>query len=556
MSNTIVLAGNQFEIRFAYSTRLVDAVKSHFHPDTRRYDMDNKVWKVNTVYSNEVNLFAKKYGFTFSDGAEKSIQYTQPELPELPELGVEIPLKKSLFPYQRKGVAQGLIFKRMINGDEPGLGKTAQSIATIVGANAFPCLIICPASLKENWKREWEMWTGKRVKLMDEQLVKYHQRYSENGLAVDVWIINYESLKKYFVADITKPEGAKLRMNHIKFWPIKDLFKSVVIDEFHRCKSTATMQSKLVKGIASGKEYILGLTGTPVVNKPMDLYSQLGIIDQITHFGGYNGFKKHYCAGPKEASNLKELNYKLLTNCMVRREKKEVLKDLPDKMRQVVYCNIDNRKEYAAAEADLESYLAQFKGKTADQIERSMKGEVMVRIGNLKSISARGKINDVSEFIDDIIESGEKLVMFAHLHDVVEQLKKKYPKAVSVTGHETSTQKQNAIDQFQNDPKCQLIICSIKAAGVGITLTASSRVAFIELPWHAADAEQCEDRCHRIGQKDSVQCTYFLGAETIDQWIYSIIDGKRGVANTIMGKEEEIETSVIDNIINLFNNRK
>jgi SWI/SNF-related matrix-associated actin-dependent regulator of chromatin subfamily A-like protein 1 len=552
MSNTIIKKGNCFEVSFPFSSRIIEGIRTI---PSRRFDAAKKAWIVNEMYEAELKEFARRYQFNF--GSSKEPEMFIPALPPMPELTADIPLKMTLFPYQRHGVAYGLQYKRIINGDEPGLGKTAQAIATITAANAFPCLVICPSSLKINWLREWEMWTNKRAKIVNEQLVKFHERFAEADLAVDVWIVNYESLQKYFVAEINIPPRKKLQLNFIKFWPLKDMFKSVVIDEFHRCKTNQTKQSKLVKGLAAGKEYILGLTGTPVVNKPKDLVSQLSIIGQLTKFeGGYPGFMKKYCDGPGEASNLKELNYRLLTNCLVRREKREVLKDLPAKLRQLVYCTIDTRKEYTVAEESLEQYLKAYKDATDEQIQRSMRGEIMVRIGILKNISARGKMHDVSEFIDDTIESGEKLVIFAHLKEVFAKLKEKYPKAVTITGEDSNLDRQLAIDRFQNDPLYKLIFCSIKAAGVGITLTASSRVAFIELPWHAADAEQCEDRCHRIGQKDSVQCTYFLGNDTIDQWIYNIIDNKRGVANAIMGKETDIETSIVDNIINLFNNKK
>ncbi len=116
--------------------------------------------------------------------------------------------------------------------------------------------------------------------------------------------------------------------------------------------------------------------------------------------------------------------------------------------------------------------------------------------------------------------------------------------------------RQHAVDSFQKDAKTNLIICSIKAAGVGITLTSSSRVAFVELPWHAADCDQCEDRTHRIGQKNSVQCTYFLGKDTIDEDIYKIIESKRKVANTITGSVDNVQREIIDRLSeSLFNSK-
>jgi len=132
------------------------------------------------------------------------------------------------------------------------------------------------------------------------------------------------------------------------------------------------------------------------------------------------------------------------------------------------------------------------------------------------------------------------------------ELRKHFPKAVAVTGLDSKEQRQSAVDRFQSDPTCTLIICSIKAAGVGLTLTASSNVAFVEFPWTFADCEQCEDRAHRIGQLDSVTAYYFLGRNTIDEKIYKIIQTKKDMASTITGSTEQVEESTVDLIANLF----
>jgi SWI/SNF-related matrix-associated actin-dependent regulator 1 of chromatin subfamily A len=292
------------------------------------------------------------------------------------------------------------------------------------------------------------------------------------------------------------------------------------------------------------------------VNKPKDLLSQLGIIGQAEHFGNYKGFIARYCDGYDGASNLKELNWMLNKHCFYRREKKSVLKDLPDKMRQIVLCDISNRKEYAAALANLESYLKEFKNAPDEKIASAMRGESLALIQALKNISARGKLDDVCEQIQDVMEQGEKLVVFTHLTEVGSEIIRRFPGALSIRGMNTEQERQSSVDRFQNDPTAQLIVCGIKSGGVGITLTAASRVAFVELPWHAADCDQCEDRCHRIGQHDSVQCTYFLGKDTIDEDIYKIIEGKREVSDAVTGATGSIETAVIDIMMSSLFNKK
>ncbi|MDP2235004.1 MAG: DEAD/DEAH box helicase [Bacteroidales bacterium] len=546
---TITEQGKFYRIQFRYLPHLVDAVKSL---PGRRFDPVDKCWTVPVDQKETVMAFAQKFKFSLG---ETMLDERIGEIPPMPELQIEIPLKMKLFHFQAQGVAYALEKKRIIVGDQPGLGKSCQAIATIVAANAFPCLVIAPSSLKINWQREWHMWSDRKAMILNDGIKNNFHLYWQANLA-QVFIVNYESLKKYFVQSINKPESAKLRLNHVKFKEhVTSMFKSVIIDESHRVKSTATQQTKFTKGIASGKEYILALTGTPVINKPKDLISQLGIIEQMPRFGGYQKFTQRYCSGPREASNLRELNYLLNLNCFYRRDKQDVLKDLPAKMRQVAMCQITTRREYKDAEDNLIKYLRAYKDADDEKVARALRGEVMVQIGILKNISARGKLTDVYEFIDDIMESGEKLVVFAHLKEVIQAIHKHYPKAVTITGDDNQSDRQNAVDSFQKNPETKLILCSIKAAGVGLTLTASSRVAFVELPWTAADCDQCEDRCHRIGQHDSVTCTYFLGEDTIDEKIYKIIQTKREIAATVTGATEQIEEDIVSMVANLFNQR-
>ncbi len=552
---TITQRNDEYMISFAFNPKVLEDVKAI---PGRRFDRNTKIWYVPITESESVTRLRRKYHYLLP----KMVQDTElvAEIPELPELEIDIPLKRTLFAYQRKGVAYSLQNKRLIMGDEPGLGKTGQAISTLHGAEAclgqmtFPCLVICPASLKENWKREWAIWTNRKAAVLTDSMRNTWPQYLRTGL-VDVLIVNYDSLKKYFVASINKGEDEPLTLKHVQFKEAIGMFRSVIIDEIHRCKDSGTQQAKFCKGIATGKEWVLGLTGTPVVNKPKDLMSQLAIIDRLREFGGWKAFLNRYCGGDgRGATNLKELHYKLATTCFYQRRKKDVLKDLPDKVRQIVMCDITTRKEYQDALRDLASYLKQYRERTDEQVERSMRGELMVKIGVCKNISARGKLNEVCEYIDEVVESGEKVIVFIHQKEIAAALLKRYPKAVTVTGSDDMAQRQKAVDNFQNDPRTQVIICNIKAGGVGITLTASSRVAFVEFPWHAADANQCEDRAHRIGQKDSVQCVYFAGADTIDIKILEIIEAKREMASTITGSVDDVQKEIIDRIADsLFN---
>ena len=546
----IELKGDNFELSFKYKPSIVDRIRQI---PGRRFDGARKVWIVPT--RSRVDLERMIYqiqqfeNINWVSGTTKKEEDIAYDVPELPDLTIPHSLKIQPYPYQLKGIARGLELKRFMNCDEPGLGKTLQSIATINLANAFPCLVICPSSLKINWQREWEKFTDKKAMVLTDKVRDTWTFFYQTGMH-QVFIVNYESLKKYFVQRIKKAEGWTLR--DVEFRNSINLFKSVIIDESHRCKSASTQQAKFCKGICTGKEWVIELTGTPVVNRPKDLIPQLAILNRMDDFGGYKPFVNRYCSGQREASNLKELNFNLWKYCMFRREKSLVLTDLPDKIRQVNTCEITNRKEYVDAERDLIMYLQKYKDADDEKIEKALRGEVMVRINILRQISARGKVRDVIEFVKDFRENGKKIILFCSLHEVVDQLKRYFPTAVSVTGRDSQDVKQRAVDAFQNNPKTDIIICSIKAAGVGLTLTASSNVAFVEFPWTYADCCQCEDRAHRIGQKDSVTCYYFLGRRNIDEKVYRIIQEKKNIANAVTGSTEDIEENIVDMVARIF----
>ncbi len=547
--------GQCYAVKFdRYRQQVVDKLKSSV--SIRWWDKQTGAWLIPATNKCKAELDQLTYyvrhfepvqwGTIAQSQTEEDVAF---QIPEMPELDGEHGLKVQPYPYQLQGIARGLQLKRFINGDDMGLGKTLESIATINKADAFPCLVICPNVVKINWQREWHKFTDKKAMVLTDSVRDSWPFFWQTGMN-QVFIVNYESLRKYFVRRITKAE--KWTLKDVEFHNTIKLFKSVIIDESHKVKSTVTQQTKFCKGIASGKEYIILLTGTPVVNKPKDLVAQLGIMDRMIDMGGWKGFMLRYCSGPNQASNLKELNYKLWQHCFFRREKSKVLTQLPDKVRQIVSCEITNRKEYMDAERDLIDYLKRYKEADDEKIQKSLKGEVMVRIGILKDITARGKLKEVIDFVKDFRENGKKIILFCNLHEIVDRLMIAFPSAVCVTGRQNMQEKQASVDAFQKNPKTDVIICSIKAASAGITLTAASDVAFIELPWTYADCDQAESRAHRIGQKDSVNCYYLLGRRTIDQKLYRIIEEKKHISNAVLGAEDNIQTNIVDMMANLF----
>ncbi|MFB6453745.1 DEAD/DEAH box helicase [Chitinophaga sp. Hz27] len=480
------------------------------------------------------------------------------EISTLPELQYELPLKATLRPYQEQGIARGMELRRVMIGDEQGLGKTLQSIGTVVGIeaalkqNAFPCLVICPSSTKINWKREWEKFSNKKAMVLDDKSKNTWHQYWNIGM-IDVFIVNYESLKKFFVLSMPEvKKGQPFRSTDIQMKSTIDLFKSVIVDESQRCKDATTLQSKLVLRICHQKENVICLSGTPVVNKPADLFPQLAIMGHAGTFGGKKHFLDRYCEGGRGANNLKELNFLLNKHCFFRREKKDVAKDLPEKTRRGIICDITNRDEYDRMRVNAERELAAM-GLSLEDIKSFKNAEAIQLVMKLMAISAKGKIEAAKEYIDSVVECGEKIIVFCRTIETVSTLKKIYPKAVTVTGSDDMQTRQKHIDSFQNDPNCLVIIVNHKAGGVGITLTAASREVFVEWPWTYSDCVQCEDRAHRIGQKNNVDVAYLIGKDTVDEDRYEAVMEKMHIGNTITGATDRMEMEMIDKTSNLFN---
>lgn len=559
----IIWKDNYFYISFPFNKRINFAVMKL--PDAQ-LNTKYKRWEVDAIHRDLVFRFGEKYGFQLPDGKSKRKVFDAP-IAEMPKLDREINLKMTLRKYQEEGVAFPILHGSCINGDAVGTGKTAETIATIIALDLFPCLIICPANLKINWMMEWELWTDKHKPLILTDSTKHTWSILNQMGLFDVFIVNYESLRKYFVVNIKTPHGEKLKLDHVNFHPNINIFKSVCCDESHRLADAKTIQSKLSYGITRGKQLSLLLSGTPIVNKPIDLLPQLMAIDKISYFGGVKGFKEMAA----DEDRWVEINHILRSHCYFRRDKAMVLTELPPLVRQKVYCNITNQNEYDEAIIDLERYYKEWKNATDQQIAKSMRAKALVQLGVLKSISARGKISDFMEYAGDILLSGEKMVVFVYLEEVVNVLRKTFPSALFYTGSENESKKNQAIHDFQKCTVCdkrferhgaeshefepsdnQLFFVNYKAGGVGITLTVASIMVHLELPWNHKDVEQDEGRCDRMSQRNSVQDSFFIGKGTVDEYIYQIIADKREMSGIITGSQNTTEELIMENVLELL----
>lgn len=546
---TYTLTPNCYKVGFQYHPMLVKCIK---RIPSARYQAEGKFWEVSVndvTYLQKMGQWARENHFVSTvlwlEDKEPIISYE--EIP-MPTLDVPHNMLVEPYEYQKEGIAYALEKKRCIMGDEPGLGKTAQAIGVLTVSKAFPALVICPASLKVNWQRELKKFGGLNAVILSDDNRSTWQRFWElktkdGRPCAEVFITNYESLKKYFVTKIRR-EG-RFSLKSVDFDERKDLFRTIIIDESHKCKTATTQQSKFVQGLAMGKEYVLELTGTPVVNNNTDLIQQLTIMGRLGDFGGYSKFMSRYCAGMRQSSHLKELNYLLRKNCFFRRLKKDVLTQLPDKTRSYLIMDIDNRKEYKDAERDVIKYLIQYRDADDEKIQKTIRGAIMVKMNILKQISAKGKVQGAIDIIHNTIDGGQKLIVFCFLKEVVAELKREFRDAVTVTGDDNDKQKQWAVDRFQTDDACRLIILNYRSGGTGLTLTAASNVLFIEFDWTYAGCCQAEDRAHRNGQKNAVNCVYLLGKDTIDEYMYNMIQTKKDIANGVTGTDDDVQETKV-----------
>jgi SWI/SNF-related matrix-associated actin-dependent regulator of chromatin subfamily A-like protein 1 len=547
----------KFVVSFSYNAALVNSLKAEIDFKFRKYDIQKKEWYVTLDGKESLERWARANGFNIASSAMQHFTANNAslrsfEIPDMPGLKIEIPLKMDPFPYQKVGMAYNIQNRGVMVGDVPGLGKTAQAIGSVTGLDLFPVLIICPNHLKINWREEWEMWTNKRAVLMTDRLATHPTHYFDSGL-VHAVIVNYESLPKYFAKDMKRSEESK-KVVEVELNGLEKHFKAIIWDESHECCNPKTIRYKISDKISKSDnlEMRLALTGTPIKNKLSELMYQLRLVDALKHFGGQKGFAQRYVGyergkfGVKEnPQNIEELQYMLRKHCYYRREKHEVLKDLPDKFRQVIKVEITNRAEYEHAEKNFVNYLTEMKKKTPEEIEKSLRAEIMVQMMHLIMISAKGKIQAASAFIKDMNVQEEKIVMFFHHREIHAALEAEFPNSVSIVGGMNIDDKDRSVKSFQNDAGTMNIFCSMMAAATGITLTASSKPCFIELPWTPDKIEQCEDRTHRIGQKDSVNAYYFVGEKTIDEKMYQIISQKRELAKKVTGADDRVETSVM-----------
>jgi SNF2 family DNA or RNA helicase len=442
----------------------------------------------------------------------------------IPEVAAQ--LGGELQPFQWAGVRYVLDARRVFLSDEQGLGKTVQALAALEADDAYPAIVVCPASLKLNWLRE----TGKWLPHRSVEVV-------EGGVAVpktgDITIINYEVVGKH-------------REHLSRMGP-----KAVVVDESHYCKNPRAKRTQAVRRLAEAVPrggLRLAMTGTPVLNHAEELISQLRIIGRLEEFGSGARFSRQFQGVLTE----ERLHWHLRRRCFVRRLKSEVLPQLPAKRRVIVPVSLDNEREYRVAERDVVEWLRSQPLELSDlnaRIAATLRAERLAQLGALQRLAARGKLHAALAWIHDFLASGEPLVVFARHREVQEAVIERFPDALHLLGRDKIEEREASVQAFQEPDGPQLIVCATRVAAQGITLTRSSNVVFLELEWTPAMHDQAEDRCHRIGQHDAVTAWYLLAANTIDETMSELVERKRGIVDAVTDGKRMDGENVVEGVV-------
>jgi SNF2 family DNA or RNA helicase len=434
------------------------------------------------------------------------------------------------FEHQEEAIVKLVSNKKYILADDMGLGKTSSAIMASISCKAKKILIICPASLKVNWKREIENYSSDSVGIVE----------GKNWVDGKYVIINYDILKNFH--SLPKSSDKKTTI-------VDSNFDLVIIDEAHYVSNGKAQRTKLVNNLATRISRLWLLSGTPMTSRPMNYYNLLKLVGSRVASNWIN-YVRRYCDGKQifrgyrkvwltfGATNLEELRDK--TNDKVLRRLKEDVLDLPDKIITPIHMELKSK--------DYEDEVGEYKDWRRENRNKGLSIQLS-KLMRVRQIIALEKVSETSQLIDQCLQQDKKVIVFTNFTEPLMQLHNKYKKeSVILNGTMKKEDRQTSVDRFQNDDKIKIFIGNVKAAGVGITLTAAEVVIFNDLSFVPSDMSQCEDRAFRIGQDKKVSCIYPIFQNTIEYKIYNIVNNKKSVIDTVMGDnigDEDIMSEII-----------
>lgn len=440
--------------------------------------------------------------------------------------------------HQKEAIEKLVGSRRFILADDMGLGKTTSTIIAALETGAKKILIICPASLKINWEREIANYSDRSCYIAE------GKKFSTES---DFVIVNYDILKNFH--DPKDKENSLL---------IQSKFELVILDEAHMVSNAQAQRTKIINNFVKDIKRVWLLTGTPMTSRPMNYYNLLSIIESPVA-QNWMAYAIRYCqgfqfrAGNRKiwnvtgASNLEELRDR--TSKQILRRLKEQVLDLPEKIITPVYLRTSS-KEYKDLMGEYYDWLENKKEESSSltiQFSKIMK---------VRKVIANEKVKETIEFVQNIIDQGKKVIIFTNFTDTLQLIHNHFGKeSVYLDGSCNKVQRQYAVDQFQENEKVKVFVGNLKAAGVGLTLTAAEVVIMNDLSFVPAEHAQAEDRAYRYGQKNNVLVYYPIFENTIEGVIYDILNKKKKIIGTVMGDEVQDSGDVVEEILKLINKR-
>ena len=437
--------------------------------------------------------------------------------------------------HQKEAIQKLVENKKFILADDMGLGKTTSTIIAALEASSKKVLIICPATLKINWKREIENYSDKSIYIAE------GKNFSTDA---DFVIINYDIIKNFH--DPKKKDDSEI---------LKANFDLVIVDEAHYIKNGQAQRTKLINDLVKTVDRLWLLTGTPMTSRPMDYFNLLSLVDSPVS-KNWMAYAIRYCQGYQfnvggrkvwnitGASNLDELRER--TSATILRRLKENVLDLPDKIITPVYLRLKS-KNYEEVMGEYYDWY----DKNPDE-SKSLTVQFS-KLTKVRQIIADEKISQTIEIAENIIEQDKKVIIFCNFTDSLNKIIEHFGKsAVKLDGSMSKPERQRSVDEFQDNPKVKVFVGNIKAAGVGITLTAAEAVIMNDLSFLPSDHAQAEDRAYRYGQKNNVLVYYPIFENTIEGVIYDILNNKKQVIATVMG-DNQTTTDAAEEILQKIN---
>jgi SWI/SNF-related matrix-associated actin-dependent regulator of chromatin subfamily A-like protein 1 len=445
---------------------------------------------------------------------------------------------RPLLSHQVEAVQKLVENKKYILADDMGLGKTTSTIVAAIETGAKKVLIICPASLKINWQREIENYTDRSIYISE------GKNFSQEH---DFVIINYDIIKNFH--NVKKKSDSQI---------LGANFDLVVVDEAHYIKNGQAQRTKLINDLVKNVDRLWLLTGTPMTSRPMDYFNLLSLVDSPVA-KNWMAYAIRYCSGYQfnaggrkiwnvtGASNLEELRDRT-SGLTLRRLKQDVL-DLPDKIITPVYLRLKS-KQYEEVMGDYYNWYE----KNPDE-SKSLTVQ-FTKLTQVRQVIADEKTQQTIELAENIIEQGKKVIIFCNFTNSLDKIVQHFGKtAVRLDGSMSKPDRQNSVDRFQTDDKVKVFVGNIKAAGVGITLTAGEAVIMNDLSFLPSDHSQAEDRAYRYGQKNNVLVYYPIFENTIEGIIYDILNKKKQVIATVMGDVKN-DVDLVEEIMKQINQRR